>query len=139
MESSLWISAAAWIASRIPWNDILCNVRSRMSVSLCKTLRRMVDDDIYDDGWEMILEESELYELFQLLVGNNFVDTGYHYGHYIVFLDWVRQSKGESVARRVDKKLRKEVPHHLPSILYLISAKVRAACRCGGRNRTASE
>ena len=94
-----------------------------------------MDDTVLDEGLDIVLEESELYEFFHHLVGNNFVDTGYHWGYYVVFMDWVSRFNGDAMARRVDKKLRKEVPHHLPSIPYLIIAKVRASC-CGGPRTT---
>ena len=83
----------------------------------------VLENDIYEC---CRIEEPDLYEIFRFLVGNNFTDTGYHWGMYVIFLDWVSRTKGDVMV----------VAEHLLSILYLISAWVRAEC---GPRRTPSE
>ena len=79
----LFVSAAAWVVSNIRWHDILCNMKARLAVSLCKDLAQMVDDNFIDNVCECCtIEESDLYEIFPFLLAND-----YHRGKYLVFLD----------------------------------------------------
>ena len=62
------------------------------------------------------MEESNLYSLFRLLLDNTCYSTRYHWGQYVVFLTWVGNKYGDVMARRVDKKIRKEHPKDVPPI-----------------------
>ena len=120
-----------WLISKVPWKEMLDPVCSRFAVKLCHRLTIMVDSD--DDLNEVICETCDLpleecYEVFDYL---NRRDE-YHWGHYKVFVDWV---KGFDVACNVEQTLRKKYARYVPPVGYLSFAWIRSRC---GKRRTPS-
>ena len=130
-------SAAAWLVANIRWGHIFGCMRTRLSVFLCQKLVGMADEELIRDvcittTFTWIMDEVDFHYLFRLLLDN----TRYHWGHYVVFMTWVSERNGDDMARRIDKKIRKEYPQYVPSIPYLIAAWIRAGC---GPDRTHDE
>ena len=123
---------ACFFLENIDWGGLWGAIKARLIVSMCGDLSKTVSDSADFPFSDRVMREIQPMLIFQELSS----EPNFHWGHYVAFVDWVKNTHGSQRARKIVELLQKENVPSLPSIWPILSGWLRLKC---GPERTPSE